>query len=104
SRDPVDVQRAGGRSSSRGRRRFFLPAEECSGRFAWRGLLDRERPLSIQKSLRRFELEPAAPLAVDRAGRQCKSRRVPACGSRQDLRPPANIYSLFENTSGKISE
>ena len=82
-RDPVDVQRAGGRASQRRRRRCARRAENGSRRPARRRLRDRERPLPVQEGLRRPELESAAARPAHRAGRQCEGRRVPARGQRQ---------------------
>ena len=48
--------------------------------------------------------QPGAARAAHRAGRQRPHRRYLITGGREDVRPPANVYSFFENTAGKIVE
>ena len=79
----VDVERAVGRPSQRRRRRQPDGAEDRSRRAARRGLRRRERPLPVQETVRRAQLQPAASRAAYRAGRERQGGRISPGGRRQ---------------------
>ncbi len=105
-RDPVDALGTCGRSQLHHEfRRACIREEARTRRVTRRGLRTGRRPLQVQENLRWFEL--VQPRCVRRSPRlgECLRRRLPARGEWQGTEePPTEVYSLFENTSGKLVE
>ena len=79
------------------RRQGPRPRRPARGR-----LRDRRRPLPLQEGLRRPELEPGAALAAHRPGVEVKAGEYLLAVRGMDLKPPTEVYSLFEGTRRQV--
>ena len=104
-RAAVDVERAGGRPSQRRRRRHASTEPKTVPG----GLLGADYEVAngryrFKKVYGGLNWNPQLRAPLTEPGVNVKAGEYLLAVNGKDLRPPTNVYSLFENTSGKIVE